>query len=100
VTSPASGDDLPEYAPIPGPRGPALDDQGYNVGRVERNLYWVTDGFYQSLLLTTRDGVGRFDAPPTIGNNLRRAADEIADVAVRGHAEAAIRKDLLCLKRL
>jgi hypothetical protein len=23
---------------------PALNDQGYYVGRVERNLYWVTDG--------------------------------------------------------
>jgi hypothetical protein len=24
--------------------GPALNDLGYYVGRVERNLYWVTDG--------------------------------------------------------
>jgi glyoxylase-like metal-dependent hydrolase (beta-lactamase superfamily II) len=58
--------------------GPALNDQGYYVGRVERNLYWVTDGTYQSAFLTTRDGVVLLDAPPTIGNNLRRAVDEIA----------------------
>src|SRR6266566_3384256 len=49
VTSPASGAssaaDLPGYAPIPrSALGPALNDQGYFVGRVERNLYWVTDG--------------------------------------------------------
>src|SRR5260370_20146320 len=39
--------DLPDYAPIPrSALGPALNDQGYYVGRVERNLYWVTDGVY------------------------------------------------------
>jgi glyoxylase-like metal-dependent hydrolase (beta-lactamase superfamily II) len=83
VTSPASGAsgaaDLPDYAPIPrSALGPALNDQGYYVGRVERNLYWVTDGVYQSAFLTTADGVVLFDAPPSIGNNLRRAVDEIA----------------------
>jgi glyoxylase-like metal-dependent hydrolase (beta-lactamase superfamily II) len=79
VTSPASGDDLPDYAPVPrSALGPALNDQGYYVGRVERNLYWVTDGVYQSAFLTTSDGVVLFDAPPSIGHNLRRAVDEIA----------------------
>ena len=76
MTSPASGDD---YAPIPrSALGPALNDQGYYVGRVERNLYYVTDGVYQAAFLTTPDGVVLFDAPPTIGHNLRRAIDEIA----------------------
>jgi hypothetical protein len=75
VTSP----ELPDYAPIPrSALGPALNDQGYYVGRVERNLYWVTDGVYQSAFLTTDDGVVLFDAPPTIGGNRRRAVDEIA----------------------
>jgi glyoxylase-like metal-dependent hydrolase (beta-lactamase superfamily II) len=70
---------LPDYAPIPkSALGPALNAQGYYVGRVERNLYWVTDGTYQAAFLTTRDGVVLLDAPPTIGNNLRRAVDEIA----------------------
>jgi glyoxylase-like metal-dependent hydrolase (beta-lactamase superfamily II) len=83
VTSPASGansaTDLPDYAPIPrSALGPALNDQGYHVGRVERNLYWVTDGVYQAAFLTTPDGVVLFDAPPTIGHNLQRAVDEIA----------------------
>jgi glyoxylase-like metal-dependent hydrolase (beta-lactamase superfamily II) len=70
---------LPDYAPIPpGALGPALNAQGYYVGRVEKNLYWVTDGTYQAAFLTTKDGVVLFDAPPTIGNNLQRAIDEIA----------------------
>jgi glyoxylase-like metal-dependent hydrolase (beta-lactamase superfamily II) len=78
-TRPSSAEDLPDYAPIPRPAlGPALNEQGYYVGRVEQNLYWVTDGTYQSAFLTTRDGVVLLDAPPTIGHNIQRAVDEIA----------------------
>src|SRR6201985_531023 len=78
-TRPRSAVELPDYAPIPRPAfGPVLNEQGYYVGRVERNLYWVTDGTYQSAFLTTSDGVVLLDAPPTIGNNIRRAVDEIA----------------------
>jgi glyoxylase-like metal-dependent hydrolase (beta-lactamase superfamily II) len=77
VTSPAG--DLPDYAPLPpSALGVALNDQGYYVGRVERNLYWVTDGVYQAAFLATADGIVQFDAPPSIGHNLRRAVDEIA----------------------
>jgi glyoxylase-like metal-dependent hydrolase (beta-lactamase superfamily II) len=78
VTSPASGDGQPDYAPIPpSARGVTPNEQGYYVGRVERNLYWVTDGVYQSAFLATPDGVVLFDTPPSIGHNLRRAIDEI-----------------------
>ena len=53
TTSPESGAPsvaaLPDYAPVPrSALGPALNDQGYYVGLVERNLYWVTDGTYQA----------------------------------------------------
>ncbi len=79
AASAGSADALPDYAPVPrSALGPALNEQGYYVGRVERNLYWVTDGTYQSAFLTTPDGVVLFDSPPTIGHNLRRAVDEIA----------------------
>ena len=72
-------DNLPDYAPVPrSALGPALNEQGYYVGRVERNLYWITDGTYQSAFLTTSDGVVLLDAPPTIGHNIQRAVDEIA----------------------
>jgi glyoxylase-like metal-dependent hydrolase (beta-lactamase superfamily II) len=77
----ATGDGaaLPDYAPVPpAALGPALNEHGYYVGRVERNLFWVTDGTYQSAFLVTDDGVVLFDAPPTIGHNLRRAVDEVA----------------------
>jgi len=81
-SGPGTGDlpRMPDYTPVPETAlGPALNEQGYFVGRVERNLYWVTDGTYQSAFLVTRDGVVLFDAPPTIGHNLRRAVDEIAE---------------------
>jgi len=78
-TAASGADVLRDYAPVPPSSfGPALNDQGYYVGRVERNLYWVTDGSYQSAFLTTKDGVVLFDAPPSIGGNIRRAVDEIA----------------------
>jgi glyoxylase-like metal-dependent hydrolase (beta-lactamase superfamily II) len=55
-----------------------VNEQGYYVGRVEGNLYWVTDGTYQSAFLMTCDGVVLFDAPATIGHNIQRAVDGIA----------------------
>src|SRR4029079_12723456 len=70
---------LPDYAPIPRQAlGPALNEQGYYVGRAERNLYYVTDRNYMSASLTTSDGVVVLDAPPTLGNNIQRAIDEIS----------------------
>ena len=79
LAEPAAADTLPDYAPIPpSALGPAVNEQGYFVGRVQKNLYWVTDGAYQAAFLTTRDGVVLFDAPPTIGHNLQRAIDQIA----------------------
>jgi len=83
VTSPASAGTgaqaLPDYAPVPPSAfGPALNEQGYYVGRVERNLFWVTDGIYQSAFLITSDGVVVFDAPQSIGHNLQRAVNEMA----------------------
>src|SRR5207302_4927901 len=78
-TLPSDAADLPDYAPLPkSALGPALNEQGYHVDRVERNLYAVTDGTYQCAFLTTSDGVVLFDAPPTIGHNIRRAIDEIS----------------------
>src|SRR4030081_1415783 len=78
-TRPSSAGELPDYAPIPrAALGPALNEQGYYVGRVEQNLYWVTDGTYQSAFLTTSDGVVLLHAPPTIGHSIQRAVNEIA----------------------
>src|SRR5258707_12893093 len=69
--SAATGCPPPGYAPVPpSALGPALNADGYFVGRITDTLYWVTDSFYQAMFLTTRDGVVLIDAPPTIGHNL------------------------------
>ena len=70
----ATEDGLPSFAPVPPSSfGPALNADGYFVGPIKDNLYWVTDGFYQSMFLVTARGVVVVDAPPTIGHNLLRA---------------------------
>ncbi|MEU2282500.1 MBL fold metallo-hydrolase [Streptomyces sp. NPDC013178] len=70
---------LPDYAPVPSASvGPALNADGYYVGRIQGNLYWVTDSYYQAMFLTTREGVVLVDAPPTIGHNLIRAVRQVA----------------------
>ncbi|MBV9328032.1 MAG: MBL fold metallo-hydrolase [Chloroflexi bacterium] len=78
TTAAAASGGLPNYAPIPAEAfGPALNADGYFVGRIDDNLYWVTDAFYQAMFLTTRTGVVLVDAPPTIGQNLLRAIDAV-----------------------
>ncbi|MFJ2648480.1 MBL fold metallo-hydrolase [Streptomyces sp. NPDC087420] len=83
AAAPAAGASpaLPDFAPVPaGALGPALNAAGYYVGRIDGSLYWVTDGFYQSMFLSTRDGVVLVDAPPTLGHNLQRAIDDVTKV--------------------
>jgi glyoxylase-like metal-dependent hydrolase (beta-lactamase superfamily II) len=76
----SASDGLPDFAPIPaGSLGPVLNAEGYFVGRISGNLYWVTDSFYQAMFLTTREGVVLVDAPPTIGHNLLRAIQDVTD---------------------
>jgi len=36
-----------------------MSEQRYHVGRVERRLYWVTDGAYRSVFPTTSDDDAR-----------------------------------------
>jgi glyoxylase-like metal-dependent hydrolase (beta-lactamase superfamily II) len=77
-TGAASAFTMRDFAPVPeSSLGPVVNEQGYYVGRVERNLYWVTDGVYQCGFLTTPDGVILLDAPATLGHNIQRAIDEI-----------------------
>src|SRR5260221_4308233 len=76
--SAATGCPPPGYAPVPpSALGPALNADGYFVGRITDTLYWVTDSFYQAMFLTTRDGVVLTAPPPTIGHNLLRAIEAI-----------------------
>jgi hypothetical protein len=71
-------DGLQDFAPIPmASLGPPLNADGYYVGRIRGNLYWVTDSIYISMFLSTQKGVVLVDAPPTIGHNVLRAIDDV-----------------------
>jgi len=63
-----------QLAPVPetafGP--PVPQDKGYLVEEISDGLYWVTEGMYQVMFLTTGEGVIVVDAPPTIGENISR----------------------------
>ena len=42
-------------------------------------LYWVTEGAYTTMFLTTRKGVIVVDAPPSISGKLLKAIAEVTD---------------------
>ena len=58
--------------------GAQLGENGYFVGEIADGLYWVTEGFYQMMFLTTGEGVIVVDAPPSIGGE--RILSAIAEV--------------------
>lgn len=68
-------------APLPATtRGPAIpQDKGYLVEEISDGLYWVTEGVYQVVFLTTGEGVIVVDAPPSIGQNILNAIAEVTD---------------------
>jgi glyoxylase-like metal-dependent hydrolase (beta-lactamase superfamily II) len=76
---PLPAQEQPTAAPIPPTgRGPAIDQtKGYLVQEISDGLYWVGDGAYQCIFLTTGQGVIVVDAPPTIGDKLLSAIREV-----------------------
>jgi glyoxylase-like metal-dependent hydrolase (beta-lactamase superfamily II) len=69
---------LPETA-----RGPAVDPaRRYRVDRLKQDVYGVSDGTYNTIFLTTGEGVICVDAPPRLGPNLIKAITEITDEPV------------------
>jgi len=64
--------DIPESA-----YGPAIpEDKGYFIEELGDGLYWVTEGTYHMMFLTTGVGVIVVDAPPSIGANILKAIEE------------------------
>ncbi len=72
-----------EFGLVPaGAVGPAIPSSGYLVEEIAGGLYWVTEGFYQSIFLTTGEGVILVDAPPSIGPNLAAAIADVTEEPV------------------
>ncbi len=83
-----------EAVPIPeGAMGPEIpQDKGYVVEEIGRGLYWVTDGSYQIMFLTTGEGVIVVDAPPSMVDKILAAIAEVTDepitYVIYSHAHA------------
>ncbi|MGI0037344.1 MAG: MBL fold metallo-hydrolase, partial [Nitrososphaera sp.] len=79
-----------EYKQFPKPsllpaqaEGPAIPSKGYLVEEIKDNLYWVTDGTYNTMFLVGGDGVAAVDAPPTLGDKYLKAIAEVTDMPVK-----------------
>jgi len=72
---------MTDVAPVPETAyGPPIDpEKGYLVEEISDGLYWVTEGVYTLIFLTTGEGVIVVDAPPSIGENLLNAIAEVTD---------------------
>jgi glyoxylase-like metal-dependent hydrolase (beta-lactamase superfamily II) len=72
---------LPAYKPMP----PAIEarilpvdaKKGYLVKELKPDVYMITDGGYQSLFVTTGQGVILLDAPPSYGAKIVQAVSEV-----------------------
>ena len=84
VTVTAAGVHVPDAAPVPAAAmGPVIpQDKGYLVEDLGDGLYWVTEGAYQVMFLTTGEGVNAVDAPPSIGDRYLKAIAEVTDEPV------------------
>lgn len=71
---------LPNYAPLlPQVQAKAthVDPQkGYAVKELKPNIYMITDGAYESVFVTTGNGVVLFDAPPSFARKIVQAVKE------------------------
>lgn len=56
---------------------PIPPDKGYYVKEISDGLYWVTEGVYNTMFLTTGKGVIVIDAPPSFGDKLLKAVAEV-----------------------
>ncbi len=79
--TPLHPEKMREATPLPeSAKGPQIDfSKGYLVEEIKDGLYWVTDGAYNTIFLTTGQGVIAIDAPPSIGENYLKAIEEVTD---------------------
>lgn len=77
----SDADSVKKVAPVPESAfGQQVDpEKGYLVEEISDGLYYVTEGSYQVMFLTTGEGVIVVDAPPSIGPNLLVAIAEVTD---------------------
>ncbi|MFZ3555908.1 MBL fold metallo-hydrolase [Streptomyces sp. BH055] len=52
---------------------------GYHVEELRGGFYWVTSAGYDAAFVVTEEGVVAIDAPPTLGENMLAAIEDVTD---------------------
>ena len=74
--------------------GPEIDpDKGYSVIEIGDGLYWLTDGMYQVMFLTTGKGVILVDVHMGMGTKIQQAISEVTSEKVTHFIHSHIYKD-------
>jgi glyoxylase-like metal-dependent hydrolase (beta-lactamase superfamily II) len=69
--------------PVPGTaQGPRIPAAGFLVQEIKDKLYWVTDGIYSCMFLSTGSGVIVVDVPQTLAPNLLKAIASVTSEPV------------------
>ncbi len=73
---------------------PEIDpEKGYFVTEIMDGLYWLSDGTYQVMFLTTGEGVIVVDAPPSLGEKYLTAVAEVTEEPITHVIYSHIHKD-------
>ncbi len=73
---------------------PEIDpEKGYAVIEIGDDLYWITDGTYQMMFLTTGEGVIVVDAPMGLGDKIQQAISDVTSEKVTHLIYTHIHKD-------
>lgn len=74
--------------------GPEIDpEKGYAVIEIGDGLYWIADGMYQMMFLTTGEGVIVVDAPMGLGSKIQQAISDVTNEEVTHLIYTHIHKD-------
>ncbi len=68
-------------------------EKGYFVAEIADGLYWLIDGGYQMMFLTTGQGVIVVDAPEQMGGKILQAISDVTDEPVTHVIYSHIHKD-------
>jgi glyoxylase-like metal-dependent hydrolase (beta-lactamase superfamily II) len=72
----------PETYYPPYTRSEHFQRYGFHVEELRDGFYWVTSAGYDAAFVVTADGVVAIDAPPTLGENMLAAIEEVTDKPV------------------
>ena len=75
-----TADSLPDYVPLlpqVKAKAPVIDPKkGYVVEELKPGIFMITEGAYESVFVTTGNGVVLFDAPPSFAQHITTAVSE------------------------